>query len=309
MRVVQPRVARPHRILKAAEQRQAVLDEGLQGQQRLRSRHGPGKAVQSTRVVGEAGVDERDDLERDGIRLEAGARRHGARAGGAEGLAVVSVEVPLATNGLIALHQDVVPLALLAIEILHAQRLAAFGMRRKVGNAAEEMAILSDIQRQAAVLGDGLDRCQHAPIAGRGHHQAGWLQTQDVSLQLPSQTAGVARHIQPGVVQRSADGLQIQREVAHGRQEHRGARFARPHMGGLVGDFGHPNGVAARIETVECRCIEVKLVAQHHDQRAQLSHAQPCCAGRRRSSTSRRPSSWPTGAASSWPSRSPRRAC
>jgi proline dehydrogenase len=43
------------------------------------------------------------------------------------------------------------PLALLAIEILHAQRLAAFGMRSELANAAEEVAVLADVQRQREV--------------------------------------------------------------------------------------------------------------------------------------------------------------
>ena len=95
-------------------------------------------------MAGEAGIDECDDPARDGIGLEDGARRYGARTGGAKGLAVAGVEVPLAANGLIALHQDVMPLALRSIEILHAQRLAAFGMLREADNAAEEVAVLAD---------------------------------------------------------------------------------------------------------------------------------------------------------------------
>ncbi len=242
--MVQPRVARPHRVLVTTEQRQSLADEGLQGLQRLRARDGPGKAGQPAGVVCEARLDERNHLARDGIGLEDGARRHDTRAGSAKGLAVVGVEVPLATDRLITLHQDVMPLALLAIEILHAQRLAAFGMRRELGNAAEEVAVFVDIQRQAVGCGHGLDRLQHAPVARGGHHQAGRLQAQDVDLQLRRQAAGVAWGVQSRVVQRAAGGLQRQREVAHRRQEHHRARLARPHMGRLLGHLGHPDGVA-----------------------------------------------------------------
>ncbi len=313
VRVVQPRIARPHGVLVATEQRQPLLNEGPQGLQRLHARDGPRKAVQPAGVECEAGVDERDHLARDGIGLERRTPRHGARAGCAEGLTVVGVEVPLAADGLIVLpiafHQHVVTLALLAIEVLHAQRLAVLGMRSEVANAAEEVTVLANLQRQVAGLGHGLDRLQHAPFARGGHLEAGWLQAQDVGLQLRTQSAEIAIGIQAGVVQRAAGGLQGEREMAHRRQEHHGARLARPHMGRLLGHFGHPHGVDARIETVEGRCIEVELIAQHDDQGTQLSHAQPCCVGRRRSSTSRRPSSLPSDAASSSPGRNPRRAC
>ena len=226
MRVVQPGVARPDCILVAPEQRQSLANEGVQGLQRLRPRDRPGKTVEPTGMAGKACLDERDDLARHGVGLENRPRRDGARPGSAKGLAIVSVEVPLATNRLIALHQHLMPLALLAIEILHAQRLATFGMGCEVGNAGEKVAVLADIQRQALGLGQGFDCLQYAPVARLGHHQTGRLQAQDVGLQLRSQAAGVARRIESGVVQAAACRLQRQREVAHGCDKHRGTRFA-----------------------------------------------------------------------------------
>ena len=68
--------------------------------QRLRARHRPGEAVELAGVGGEALLDQRDHLARDRVGRERRARRHGAGAGGAEGLAVVGVEVPLAALGL-----------------------------------------------------------------------------------------------------------------------------------------------------------------------------------------------------------------
>jgi len=54
-------------------------------------------------------------------------------------------------------------------------------------------------------------------------------------------------------VQRAASGLQGEREVTHSRQDHRSARLARPHMGGLLGNLGHPHRFEGRAEAVERR--------------------------------------------------------
>jgi len=119
-----------------------------------------------------------------------------------------------------------VTLALLTIEILHAQGFAAFGMRSELANGGEKMSILANIQRQIIRLGHGLDRLQHAPVARGGQHEAGRLQVKDVRLQLRTQTATIAWRIQAGVVQRALGGLKGERKMAHRRQEHHGARFA-----------------------------------------------------------------------------------
>jgi hypothetical protein len=120
--VVQPRVARPHRILVAAERWQSLANEGGQGLQCLVARHRPGKAAQLTGVRRKARFDERDDLAREGVWFESHAIRHRAGTGGAEGLAVVRIEVPLAARRLaIGLHQHTVTQAKLAIEELQPQ--------------------------------------------------------------------------------------------------------------------------------------------------------------------------------------------
>jgi hypothetical protein len=121
--VIEPRIAGPHRILVAAEQRQAVLDEGVQGLQGLRPRHRPGKALQLSRMLGEALLDQGNHLTRHGVGLEAAARRQRTRAYGAKGLAVFGIEVPLAAERHVLpmrVHQHPVPFASLAVEVLHA---------------------------------------------------------------------------------------------------------------------------------------------------------------------------------------------
>jgi hypothetical protein len=43
-------------------------------------------------------------------------------------------------------HQDLVALALLAIKVLHAQGLAAFGMLGKLAHGAKEMPVFANLQ-------------------------------------------------------------------------------------------------------------------------------------------------------------------
>ncbi len=197
------------------------------------------------------------------------ARRHRARAGGAKGLAIVGIEVPLAAERrvlVLRVHQHAQPLALLAIEVLHAQRLAAACMRRELTHAREEMAVLADLQRQAACLGHRPDGLQHAPVARLGQHQPGRPQALDVDLQLRGQAAAVARCVQPRVMQWAIGSLQRQREVPHRREEQHGARSARPHVRRLFGHLGHPHRVGAGVEAIEGGGLEVELVAQHQHQ-------------------------------------------
>ena len=57
-------------------------------------------------------------------------------------------------------------------------------VRRELAHAAEEVAVLAEVQRQAVGLRHGLDRLQHPPVAGRRQHQAGGAQALDVGVQL-----------------------------------------------------------------------------------------------------------------------------
>ena len=112
-------------------------------------------------MIGKSCLNELDHLPRDRVGFEADPRRHIARALCAESLAVVGIEVPLATERLISgplaraawtvLHQDSMALALLAVEVLHAQRLSAPCVRRKIFHAGEEMPVLPDLKGQGVV--------------------------------------------------------------------------------------------------------------------------------------------------------------
>ena len=118
-----------------------------------------------------AGFDQCDHLQRDGVGRKSRAWRDVARSAGAKGFAVVLVEIPLLTDGLVALHQHAMTFALLAVKVLHAQRFAAIDMRGKLAYGAEEVAVFTDVQWQAVGCSHGFDRLQHAPVARRRQHK------------------------------------------------------------------------------------------------------------------------------------------
>ena len=258
---------------------------------------------------GKARFDQCEDLAGHVVGREGSTWRYGTRPGGAKRLAVVCVEVPLPAFGFVARHQHAMTLTHLAIEVLHAQRLAAARVSGEIAHAAVEVAIFTHVQRQSLRLCRGFDCLQHAPVAGRCQHQPGRAQAFDVVLQLQLQAAAIVCSVQRRVMQRTPSGAQRLREVAHGGKEHHRARLARPDVRGFLGHLGHPDGIARGVEPVERRGVQVELVAQHDDQVAQLTHVQPWCAGRRLSSTSLRPMSWPSGDAKSSAGRRPRTAC
>jgi hypothetical protein len=306
VRVPQPGLARPQRVLPAAEVRQALVDEALQRMQRLLARDGPGKAVERSGVLGEALPHECDDLACDLIGLEARALGHRTGATLAEGLAVVGVEVPLPAERLVAVHQHRMLAPHLAVEVLHAQLLAAFRMRCELVHGGKEMAVFADVEHEAGVLGHGTQRRQHAGITGCGHHQRLRLELRDQCAQRLGQCGLRPVIAQALVVQRPTGVAQRLREVPHRRQKDRDARLARPDMRRLFGRLGHPHGVARGIETVEGRSVEIKLVAENDDE---VAHLKPSSCGRPRSSSAPRPSSLPTRGASSSAGRRRRRAC
>jgi len=112
------------------------------------------------------------------------------------------------------------------------------------------------------------------------------VQYQAGRLKFGGQAAAVARLVQPRVVQRPAGGTQCQGEVAHGGQEQRDARLARPDMRGLFGNLCHPGRILRGIEAVEPGRVQIELIAEHEHQRAQLSHGRGGLCGTRRSRTS-----------------------
>ena len=113
------------RILIGPKRRQGVLTKPVKlALCRLRG-HRPAKGRQISGVIGEMRRDHLDDLFRDVVKRGLWPLRYLALAPPAG--AVVGIVVPLATLGLVGVHQEPIALAHVAIEILHAQLFAPGG--------------------------------------------------------------------------------------------------------------------------------------------------------------------------------------
>ncbi len=184
LRVVQPRLARPHGVLIAAKEWQPLRNENVQRLQRLRASHRPGEARERARMLRKAGLDQGQDLARQHVRLEAGARRQAPRTFGPESCAVVRVEIPLTTDRLALVHEHLVALPQLAVEVLEPQGVAPLGVDGEFAHGIEEMAVLADFQRQPGALDHRLQRLPHAPVARRCHRHSVREQRRQCRLQL-----------------------------------------------------------------------------------------------------------------------------
>ena len=283
VRVVEPHVAFPHRVLVFAKKWQALLDKGVQRQQRLRARDRPAKFGHAAGVAGKARVDQRNNGLRGGVGRKSRGRRHRAGAFGAKRRAVVGVKVPLAAHGRFAVHQDAGFLAQFAVPVFQAQLLAALGVGGKVAHGAEEMQVVAHVHRHL-----GRKRCaaqvlQHAPVAGRGHHQGLGQVSGNRLGQFTSQSAAVVRRIQGNVMQRPTFSAQFSGKVAHGAQKHGGALLGGPDVFGLLRHFGHPQQVLRWVEAFQGGSADVELVAEHEHEVADWCAGGGAWVGRDRS--------------------------
>ena len=153
MRMPQPRLARPERILEAPEVWQTFAYEGIQRTQRIRASHGPAEIPDTARVRGEAGFHQCDHLLRDRIGRHAQRHRHIHRSGAAEALAVVGVEVPLPAGGFAAIHKHAVATTHLAVEVFHPQLLAPGGVCREIAYGGVEVPVIAELQRKSCRRG------------------------------------------------------------------------------------------------------------------------------------------------------------
>ena len=97
-------------------------------------------------MVRKVGVDDLDDIQRDGIRRKPWCDRNVFWAGFTKTFAVFSIKIPLPAHRFARLiHQHLVLLSHQSVEILHTQ---AGGLARplaKLGDAAKEMLVLTPL--------------------------------------------------------------------------------------------------------------------------------------------------------------------
>ena len=243
-----------------------MLNEICQNLQCLDAGDRPAKLRQAARVIGKSRVHHIHHLACDGIGLKTGGRGQFAGPGFAKTAAVVGIKIPLTADRLIALHQDAMFASEFAVEIFEPQAFASVSMCLEFANCAEEMVVIPNLQCHGMLFCSGAQLTQHTPITRRRHHQLAGLVLTNGSVKLACQAAGVAQIINVAVDDRPMFVAQALRKMPHGTQEQRGSLFGRGHMGGLLIDLGHPNGVLGGVKARQCRRLVVQLVTQHQHQ-------------------------------------------
>ena len=171
VRVVQPQLAFPHRVLVQPKTGQPGGNELRQCDQCLLARHRPAKGGHRAGVIRKAFVHQRNHLLRDGVRRKPAGRRQQAGALFAKAAAIVVVKVPLITDRFFALHQDAGLVAQLAVKIFQAQLLASLGVLGELAHGAEKVRVVTNLQVKFMLPRHGPQTLQHAQIAWGGHHQ------------------------------------------------------------------------------------------------------------------------------------------
>ena len=229
------------------EGREDVLDEVLEAAQR------PGAAGGPCAVgwVAEAGV--REIGEHLGIELvEAVARGSGppVRIGGGR-LAILGVEVPAPSGGLVAVHEVAGRDTPLAVEVLHLQRAPSAHPRGELVVVAQELVGAHDREPQP------LDRAPHRPAVGLGHDDPVGRERPPVLVEAGPQAVGATQ------VDLEPCGAQLAREATHrGDDEVRALAVPSDASEQRVAlDEEHPMG--RRVGVGERADLAVELVAQH----------------------------------------------
>ena len=114
-------------------------------------------------------------LEGQCVRREIRSRRHHARPFTAKGGAVFLIEVPPAASRLAILHENVVTLAHVPIEVLHDQRLALLAPGGEFVPAAKKVRVAVPFERHARACTHLVYLFLRAVFSGFDHLDAGRL--------------------------------------------------------------------------------------------------------------------------------------
>jgi hypothetical protein len=140
---------------------------------------------------------------------------------------------------------------------------AAGGPLAEFSDAAEEGAVRTDFEFDAGFLGGLFEFGFDAVIAGFDEDDFSGAELLEAFEKLFAEGVGVVEIVEATIDDALAFLRELLFEVAHGRQEEGDAGFVGPDVGGLFGDFGHPNGVFIAVKTVERGRVIVQLIAQN----------------------------------------------
>ena len=270
---MQELVLAQHRVLKVAEPRQEVLHEMIERLLGLRRRHPEPERAQIAEMVAEPVRDEIEHLRGDRVRLDMQRRR--AQQVRLCRLAVVVVEVPLATRGFVALHQEPGLAAHLAVEILHPQFLAALGPGVELVERTDEPVIRQRPHRQWRRV----QRLDQAPFAGLRREHLGGVVLLPAAHQFADDGSGRVGVVEAGIGHLPALAAQLFGEMPHRRQDQRDLLGVMRDIAPLVHHLGHDHHIAGLVRRLQRRETGTQLIAEHEDQPAH--HGTLCLASRR----------------------------
>ena len=159
-----------------------------------------------------------------------------------------------------------------AIERLHPQGVPSLGPAREIRARAEETVVLAKLDGHRQVITPSLHHLPDAPLAGLGDDDPVGFVPRDRSLEFSGERAGIARRIEAHIVDGDALGLQIGREMAHGREQESDLLLVVADIGRLLPHLDHENGVGVRVEIGERGNAAVKLIAEDEAERALAGH-------------------------------------
>ena len=204
--------------------RQNVLDKVLQEGLRLLPRHRQLEMIETSRVIRKTSVHQLDHFLCHRIGPKRFRLRQLARSGFAETLTVVMIEIPLTSFRLITIHQHIVLLSHIAVEKLEQQAFATVRILCKLLDRTVEVAIGSDVQRDAKLIRNSLKLRSYTPVAGLNHDQSFGFQAFDIKPQdLTKRLPAILRPLPVKLVifDRAFCHRQFVSEMAHCRQKHR----------------------------------------------------------------------------------------
>ena len=252
-----------HRVLEIAEAGQRVRNEVAKRLFGVLSCGRKPKRFEIAEVVRERFRDEVEHGAGCLVRLDAMGRRH--KEIGFRGLPVLLVEVPFAALGLFAVHEQAGLAAHFAVEVFHAQFLAALGPSPELFAGADEARIGTDFERHAEAATPGLHIVEHAPFAGLGDGETLRLVNLDGALHFACETAAITVAIEGSIVDAPAELAEFVREVAHGGEQKRDFLLVVRDVGCFLHHFAHEDEIARRIAAAEARDRGRQLIAQYQN--------------------------------------------
>lgn len=177
-----------------------------------------------TGKVWKAAGDEGDDIARDLVGRESQWWRwRGLGAGLAEGEAVLFVEVPLASDGLVSVHEEIEAAALFAVEELHDEIATPGGPCCELVARREEVRILEDRDGDAEVGLPGAGGGDETVLARLDEDEALRAEVGNGAADLAVDGPRVISVVECDVTDGDALGVEPQRVMTHGGEKEDGA--------------------------------------------------------------------------------------